>query len=202
MKLVYIHGLGANPTSPIAEKVAKDLSLELVTVEHSSLTKRAGWAKKILNAVAEQIPKEEHILMGHSLGGLLSLYLQNLYTRALVLLAPALGLNIGVRLTIQADILKKGFFYFESDNPVEMDREDVSAFFRLMKEAPLPRKPFVMIVGEEDHLLDLNAVLRFFRKSKERNGWYVELLHTGHLFTGREEEVAEIIKNFLKLYIL
>ncbi len=113
-----------------------------------------------------------------------------------------MNINVSLRLTLIAEVVKRGFFYFEFLEPVEMNREDVDLFFKLMKSVPQPLAPFLIVTGEEDRLIDVNAARRLFNASNRREGWYVELSHAGHNFVDREEEVARIVKTFLDIHVL
>ncbi len=198
MKAIYIHGLGSDSNDPLLRTVADKLALEPVFVDYSSIYDKPGWPEEVLTVVSDQIPKdEEHVFITHSFGGVLAAYLQNKNTRAIVFIAPAFSVNMGLRFTLLAEAARRGHAYFESRRGVWLTTEDMNTMFRLMKNSPASTVPFVVIVGEEDLIIDLNAARHYFHRSNERRSWFVEIAGTGHLFVERENEVAEIVRAFV-----
>ncbi len=198
MKAVYIHGLGSDADDELLRTISEIVPLEPVFVDYSHLYEKEEWLTEVLSVVKEQIPREEHVIISHSFGGPLSAYLQNKETKALVFIAPAFSVNIGIRFTVLAEAARKGYAYFESKKRVWLSMKDLNTFFRLMQRAPAATVPFTIIVGEEDMIVDNRAARAYFHKSNEKRSWFVEIAGAGHLFVDREKEIAEISEAFLR----
>ena len=198
MKAVYVHGLGSDPEDPLLRTVSRTVPLEPVFVEYSSLYERPGWPEEVLSVVKEQIPEEEHVFITHSFGGPLAAFLQNRLTRAIVFLAPAFSVNMGLRFTLLAEAARRGHAYFESRRGVWLTTGDMNTVFRLMQRAPTATVPFAILVGEEDLIVDNRAARAYFHKSNEKKSWFVEIAGTGHMFLEREQDVAAIVRAFLE----
>ena len=197
MKLILIHGLGSRPRTPLFEHIEKKVGLPAQYLDYCSLMKKGGWMRSVLNHLRDQVPEEPHVLIGHSLGALLSLYLQNKHTKALVLLSPALSLHISVRLGLMMDINTKGHFYLDLDCPTELNKKDMSIFFDLMKNAYKPFVPSIFVVGDEDQFIDIDKVRKFFRTIRREDSWFVEMSKAGHNFSGRYRDVCSVVCAFL-----
>lgn len=198
MKAVYIHGLGSDSEDELLRAVGERIPLEPVFVDYSYLYEREGWPEEVLSAVKGQLPPEEHVMISHSLGGPISAFLQNKETKALVFIAPAFSVSLGIRFTLLAEAARKGHAYFESKKGVWISKRDMNTLFNLMHRAPAATVPFAIIVGEEDMIVDNRASRAYFHRSNEKKSWLVEMAGTGHLFVGREREVAEIVRAFLR----
>ncbi len=178
--------------------VAKKIGLPSIFVDYSQVCDKPGWPEEVLTVVEEQIPEGPHVFITHSFGGPLAAYLQNKDTKGIVFLAPAFSVNIGLRFTLLAEAARKGHAFFESRRGVWIGRDDMNTLFKLMRQAPAPTTPFLVVVGEEDMIIDLNAARSYFHRANERKSWFVEISGTGHLFVDREDEVAEIVAAFLR----
>ena len=199
MKIVYVHGLASDPTDPLLRSIAKRIKYEGVFLDYSDIYEEPGWPRRVITHVREQIPPEEHVFVAHSMGGPIATYLQNELTKGMVLLAPAFSTHIGLRFTLLAEAARKGYAYFEVRKGVLLKREDLSTLFNLMKNARPPQVPFAIVLGEEDFVVDNAAARGYFKRANERRGWLVEIAGAGHVFAGREEEVAHIVQTFVDL---
>ncbi len=197
MKAVYIHGLGSDAGDTLLRTVASRIPLEPVFVDYSQLYDRPGWPEEVLSVVKEQIPDEEHVFIAHSFGAPLSAFLQSKKTRAMVFLAPAFSVNMGLRFTLLAEAARRGHAYFESRRGVWLSASDMNTVFRLMQRAPTATVPFALVLGEEDLIVDNRAARAYFHRSNEKRSWFVEIAGTGHLFLERERDVTEIVHAFL-----
>jgi len=197
MIAVYIHGLGSDGEDQLLRTVSKYVPLQPVFVDYSVLYDKPGWPEDVLGVVKEQIPEEEHVLITHSFGGPIAAFLQNKYTKALVYIAPAFSVNMGLRFTLLAEAARKGHAYFEGKHGVWLRTADIHTIFRLMGKAPHPTVPFAIILGEEDMVIDNRAARKYFHHANERRSWFVEIAGAGHNFLEREEEVALVVRAFL-----
>ncbi len=198
MRLVFIHGLAAKERSGLFEAVEREVGLPSSYVKYWDITDRFGWTSHVLAHVRKQVPDEPHILVGHSFGGLLSLYLQDENTKALVLLSPVLGISVSARLALLTEIMRNGYYYLEVSTAVILGRKDLDNFNRLTKSAPRARVPFIVVTGTEDKVIDVEAVRKRFRENRERGNWHLEISGAGHNFVGFEGAVASVVSSFLR----
>ena len=199
MKVVFIHGLAGKEKNDLFEAIGEELGLPAVYVKYWDITDRFGWTAHVLSHTRKQIPDEPHILVGHSFGALLSLYLQNNDTRALVLLSPVLGISVSARLALLTEIMRNGYYYLEVSTAVVMGRKDLDNFNKLMKGIPKAKVPFLVVTGVEDKVVDIEAVRKRFRENKEKGNWHVEISGSGHNFVGFERDVAKLVSSFLQV---
>ncbi len=201
MKLVYIHGLGSDGEDPISEALRQKFG-SLEAIEYYKLSEQPGWMEEAFNLVYNKVPNEPHVLVGHSLGGLFALYAVNEYTKALILLAPAISVNTGIRIFLFTETMKDRYVTVPGRHPVRMNKDDVGTFFRLMKDPPVPSGiPTLFLLAEEDSLVNNKGVHKYFRSVNTPRSWFLILAGASHNFSERENEVAEIIDAFLKLYL-
>lgn len=201
MKVVYIHGLGSDGRDPIAESLRQKFG-SLDVIEYYKLSEEPGWMEEAFNLVYNAAPEEPHILVGHSLGGLFALYAVNEHTKALVLLAPAISINTGIRIFLFTETMKDRYVTIPGRHPVRMNKDDVGTFFKLMKDPPVPSDiPVLFLLAEEDSFINNKGVHKYFRSVNTPRSWFLILAAASHNFSEREDEVAEIVDSFLKLYL-
>ncbi len=201
MKVVFVHGLGAHHTSDLFSKIAEVLGFEPVYLKYWDITSSPGWTKIVIDYLKSQMPEEDHIIVGHSLGGALSPLLSNEKTKALIMLAPAFQIPVPFKIGLLAGLIRKDHVTLDFNHRVIISRVDMFRLERMkgmIKEISLPS---LIITAGDDDMVDNEGVYRFYIDKMKAPAYFVDIKDATHSFYGKESEVADVVGFFLNRLI-